>query len=198
MPQWQTGLLRRRPYYYRGLRTTAAATTHMRAVRRGSTLFRRNAETLLSLMVIPEFAWARIIETPSRRRRNVERWPVSMRHEQRGECHRLYSNRTTGGLSGRYPRDKRRVGQWRRGTVSTRASPLLRSDVRLMCPEHASCRAFRQHLALMVHQRPLTRRPVRFAAKSIPRLQDFLDALQSFEAYLRFQATGFSGYVAKL
>ena len=31
-----------------------------------------------------------------------------------------------------------------------------------------------------------------------PRLQDFLDALQSFEAYLRFQATGFSGYVAKL
>jgi len=33
---------------------------------------------------------------------------------------------------------------------------------------------------------------------SYPRLQDFLDALQSFEAYLRFQATGFSGYVAKL
>src|SRR5215831_19260333 len=31
---------------------------------------------------------------------------------------------------------------------------------------------------------------------SYPRLQDFLDALQSFEAYLRFQATGFSGYVA--
>ena len=28
---------------------------------------------------------------------------------------------------------------------------------------------------------------------SYPRLQDFLDALQSFEAYLRFQATGFSG-----
>ena len=35
-------------------------------------------------------------------------------------------------------------------------------------------------------------------ATSYPRLQDFLDALQSFEAYLRFQATGFSGYVAKL
>ena len=33
---------------------------------------------------------------------------------------------------------------------------------------------------------------------SYPRLQDFLDMLQSFEAYLRFQATGFSGYVAKL
>src|SRR6516165_10679011 len=33
---------------------------------------------------------------------------------------------------------------------------------------------------------------------SYPRLQDFLDTLQSFEAYLRFQATGFSGYVAKL
>src|SRR5215475_4902930 len=33
---------------------------------------------------------------------------------------------------------------------------------------------------------------------SYPRLQDFLDALQSFEAYLRFQATGFSRYVAKL
>ena len=30
---------------------------------------------------------------------------------------------------------------------------------------------------------------------SYPRLQDFLDTLQSFEAYLRFQATGF-GYVA--
>jgi hypothetical protein len=33
---------------------------------------------------------------------------------------------------------------------------------------------------------------------SYPRLQDFLDALQSFEAYLRFQATGFPRYVAKL
>ena len=33
---------------------------------------------------------------------------------------------------------------------------------------------------------------------SYPRLQDFLDTLQSFEACLRFQATGFSGYVAKL
>ena len=33
---------------------------------------------------------------------------------------------------------------------------------------------------------------------SYPRLQDFLGTLQSFEAYLRFQATGFSGFVAKL
>ena len=33
---------------------------------------------------------------------------------------------------------------------------------------------------------------------SYTRLQDFSDALQSFEAYLRFQAAGFCGYVAKL
>ena len=33
---------------------------------------------------------------------------------------------------------------------------------------------------------------------SYPRLQDFLDALQSFGAYIIPQATGFSGYVAKL
>ena len=35
-------------------------------------------------------------------------------------------------------------------------------------------------------------------ARKACRLQDFLDALQSFEAYLRFQAAGFCGYVAKL
>src|SRR5215475_3196356 len=38
--------------------------------------------------------------------------------------------------------------------------------------------------------------PKAFHPTSYPRLQDFLDMLQSFEAYLRFQATGFSGYVA--
>jgi hypothetical protein len=51
---------------------------------------------------VPQARSSRPADAPnSRKRRNAERWPVSTRHEHRGECPRPYSNRTTP-AAGRY------------------------------------------------------------------------------------------------